>query len=392
MADEIEQQTARRSAAPAAARRCSRASWATTWSASSWPATTCGSGSTGRRWRRAGRGVPGPAGPAPTSASCPASTGSPTPTCSARRRGSTPSAGAGRRRRRRGLPSPRPRSPTTTGDVTGVAGGDTRFQVFARLYNVDHPRRHHPEGRPGPTTTPGSTRWSPLYRGADWHEREAWEMYGVRLRRPPRPAPPVPARRVRGLPAAQGLPAAGPHGEAVARPGRRRAHARRGADGEGGRRRATRADRWPSPSPIASAPPTSPARRPTPGSTSSCEAEGMTLNIGPQHPATHGTLRIVVRLDGEQVAVGRAGGRLHAPGLREADRGPHLPPGHHPGQPHRLAGQLLQRGAVHPGRREADGRRGAAPGPVDPHASSSSWAASPTSSCSSATWASSSAP
>src|SRR6476620_8067183 len=31
------------------------------------------------------------------------------------------------------------------------------------------------------------------------------------------------------------------------------------------------------------------------------EAEGMTLNIGPQHPATHGTLRIIVRLDGEQV-------------------------------------------------------------------------------------------
>jgi NADH-quinone oxidoreductase subunit D len=29
--------------------------------------------------------------------------------------------------------------------------------------------------------------------------------------------------------------------------------------------------------------------------------EGMTLNIGPQHPATHGTLRIVARLDGEQV-------------------------------------------------------------------------------------------
>jgi NADH-quinone oxidoreductase subunit D len=31
------------------------------------------------------------------------------------------------------------------------------------------------------------------------------------------------------------------------------------------------------------------------------EAEGMTLNIGPQHPATHGTLRIVARLDGEQI-------------------------------------------------------------------------------------------
>ncbi len=29
--------------------------------------------------------------------------------------------------------------------------------------------------------------------------------------------------------------------------------------------------------------------------------DGMVLNMGPQHPATHGTLRIVARLDGEQV-------------------------------------------------------------------------------------------
>jgi NADH-quinone oxidoreductase subunit D len=31
------------------------------------------------------------------------------------------------------------------------------------------------------------------------------------------------------------------------------------------------------------------------------EAEDMILNIGPQHPATHGTLRVVVKLDGERV-------------------------------------------------------------------------------------------
>jgi NADH-quinone oxidoreductase subunit D len=31
------------------------------------------------------------------------------------------------------------------------------------------------------------------------------------------------------------------------------------------------------------------------------ETEGMILNIGPQHPATHGTLRVIVKLDGEQV-------------------------------------------------------------------------------------------
>ena len=29
--------------------------------------------------------------------------------------------------------------------------------------------------------------------------------------------------------------------------------------------------------------------------------QGMTLNMGPQHPATHGTLRVIVKLDGEQV-------------------------------------------------------------------------------------------
>ncbi len=42
------------------------------------------------------------------------------------------------------------------------------------------------------------------------------------------------------------------------------------------------------------------------------ETEGMTLNIGPQHPATHGTLRIVAKLDGEQViAVDPIMGYMH---------------------------------------------------------------------------------
>ena len=42
------------------------------------------------------------------------------------------------------------------------------------------------------------------------------------------------------------------------------------------------------------------------------ETEGMTLNIGPQHPATHGTLRIIARLDGEQVVWAEPGcGYMH---------------------------------------------------------------------------------
>jgi len=42
------------------------------------------------------------------------------------------------------------------------------------------------------------------------------------------------------------------------------------------------------------------------------ETEGMTLNMGPQHPATHGTLRLVVKLDGEQVvAIDPVMGYMH---------------------------------------------------------------------------------
>jgi len=60
---------------------------------------------------------------------------------------------------------------------TGHAGGDTRFQVFARLYSIG---RHM-----GLTLkadldddAPAVETWSEVYPGADWHERETWEMYG----------------------------------------------------------------------------------------------------------------------------------------------------------------------------------------------------------------------
>jgi NADH-quinone oxidoreductase subunit C len=61
--------------------------------------------------------------------------------------------------------------------VTGVAGGDTRFQVFARLYNVvTHVGITLKADLDG--DDPRVDSWVPLFRGADWHEREAWEMYG----------------------------------------------------------------------------------------------------------------------------------------------------------------------------------------------------------------------
>jgi len=65
-----------------------------------------------------------------------------------------------------------------TGTTYGVAGSDGRFQVFARVSSTS---RHH-----GVTLkvdvdedAPTVASWVPVYPGADWHERECWEMFGI---------------------------------------------------------------------------------------------------------------------------------------------------------------------------------------------------------------------
>jgi NADH-quinone oxidoreductase subunit C len=75
-----------------------------------------------------------------------------------------------------GFESDEPESPAA-GITTGFAGGDTRFQVFARLYST---LRHI-----GVTLKadlddddPRIPTWTGVYAGADWAERETWEMYG----------------------------------------------------------------------------------------------------------------------------------------------------------------------------------------------------------------------
>jgi len=62
--------------------------------------------------------------------------------------------------------------------VTGLAGGETRFQVFARLYDVERHIGITLKADAG-DESPRAQSWVPLFRGADWHERETWEMYGI---------------------------------------------------------------------------------------------------------------------------------------------------------------------------------------------------------------------
>jgi NADH-quinone oxidoreductase subunit C len=62
--------------------------------------------------------------------------------------------------------------------LTGIGGGETRFQVFARLNDVVRHLGLTLKVDAG-DTEPRAESWVPLFRGADWHERETWEMYGV---------------------------------------------------------------------------------------------------------------------------------------------------------------------------------------------------------------------
>ena len=55
--------------------------------------------------------------------------------------------------------------------------------------------------------------------------------------------------------------------------------------------------------------------------------EPMLLNMGPSHPAMHGTVRIVLELDGETIVQARRADRLPAPRLREDVRARHLDAG-----------------------------------------------------------------
>jgi len=63
----------------------------------------------------------------------------------------------------------------------GYAGGETRFQVFARVAHVGEPERFWGVTLKAdvPEDTMAVPSWTEVYAGADWHERETWEMFGI---------------------------------------------------------------------------------------------------------------------------------------------------------------------------------------------------------------------
>lgn len=136
-----------------------------------------------------------------------------------------------------------------------------RFEIIYQLYSLKNNERirlkvHAAEDQPVPSSYP-------LFKGFDWFEREAFDLFGVRFEGHPN------LRRILTHEAFQG-------------------HALRKDYDPAQRWILTEKD-------IAVLVPEV-TQKPE-----DSEFEQVTLNLGPSHPATHGTLRIVVTLDGETI-------------------------------------------------------------------------------------------
>ncbi len=83
------------------------------------------------------------------------------------------------------------------------------------------------------------------------------------------------------------------------------------------------------------------------------KTETMTVNMGPQHPSTHGVLRLVLELDGETVALGGADHRLPAHRHREDRRAEEVAAGDPARRADGLPERAVQQHGVLPVGREA---------------------------------------
>ena len=71
-------------------------------------------------------------------------------------------------------------APVQPRDMTFGAGGSAgRYQLFAIVESTHKPRSRVIVKTDIDEATMRAESWVPVYAGADWHERETWEMYGI---------------------------------------------------------------------------------------------------------------------------------------------------------------------------------------------------------------------
>src|SRR5215216_4962363 len=142
---------------------------------------------------------------------------------------------------------------------------EERFNVVYHMYSIDHGHRVRLKV-PLPDSAPEIDSVSPVWKTANWWERETYDMFGIRFRNHPD------LRRILC------------HEEFVG-------HALRKDHDPGARTPLSRDYKLP----------IEYKTRWEGHETDRLSPEPAIINVGPSHPATHGTLRIVTRLDGEKI-------------------------------------------------------------------------------------------
>ncbi|MGW8283025.1 MAG: NADH-quinone oxidoreductase subunit C, partial [Gemmatimonadota bacterium] len=186
-------------------------------------------------------------------------------------------------------------------DLMGAdVGGGLPIRIWYQLWSMAHGRQLRVECRV-PFDDLEIESVTPLWRAANWLEREVWDMYGVTFTgHPDLRRILMPENYDEGFPLRKDFPLRGrfARSEQV-----RRALERKGEDVYA-REELEMAGVLPGTDApgeqLSGLPELSPEM--TPGAVvDGLEAERMVINMGPQHPATHGVLRLVLQLDGETV-------------------------------------------------------------------------------------------
>ena len=141
--------------------------------------------------------------------------------------------------------------------VTAQEYGD-RFETIYHLRQYDDPTQEISVVVPTSRADPHSKSGEAVYRTADWHEREAYDLLGIKYENHPD------LRRILLPETWQGHPLRRDYDQEQPQVVTLREHANPLADDER-------------------------------------QADSMLLNVGPHHPSTHGVLHLKVALDGEQV-------------------------------------------------------------------------------------------
>jgi len=136
-----------------------------------------------------------------------------------------------------------------------------RYESIYHLKQYDDPTREVSVVVPAPRSSPSHESAAPVFRTADWHEREAYDLLGVRYDDHPD------LRRILLPETWQGHPLAEDYDRDRPQIVTLEEHA-----------------------------------NPLQEDHAAEEGDTMFLNIGPHHPATHGVLHLKTTLDGEQVA------------------------------------------------------------------------------------------